>query len=557
MNQPNFDERVKPVLELKDVSIAYRSGHQSTRVVEQVSFSILPGEVVALVGESGSGKTTTAQSIIGLLAENGHIESGSILLNGIDISRWSARRLDSLRGSSISLIPQDPTSSLNPVKTIGDQVAEVLQIHRRKMPRKARDARVVELLTRVGLSHPQQRATQFPHQLSGVMKQRVLIAIAIALQPALIIADEPTSALDVRVQKRILDLIDELRQEFGTAVLFVTHDLALAAARADRLLVFRKGQVQEQGITAEVLRAPKSDYTRQLFSDAPALTPRARSAVSQAQHPRGNAIEVRNVSKQFSLGGKNEQTFKALDDISFEVARGTTHSLVGESGSGKTTLARLLLGFQQPDSGQLFIDGVDIARLSGEALRQARKKIQLVYQNPFASLDPSQTLFKVIEEPLLNFYKLSREQRQSRVFEIAERVALPLNLLQRKPHELSGGQRQRVALARALILEPQVLVLDEATSALDVTVQAQILRLLVQLQQELGLTYLFISHDLATVRQISHSVSVLNQGKQVDNGDVESLFSRPTSSYTQELLSAIPGISPLSIPPLTAIKEFV
>ncbi|WP_369790494.1 dipeptide ABC transporter ATP-binding protein [Rouxiella sp. WC2420] len=557
MNQPNFDERVKPVLELKDVSIAYRSGHQSTRVVEQVSFSILPGEVVALVGESGSGKTTTAQSIIGLLAENGHIESGSILLNGIDISRWSARRLDSLRGSSISLIPQDPTSSLNPVKTIGDQVAEVLQIHRRKMPRKARDARVVELLTRVGLSHPQQRAKQFPHQLSGGMKQRVLIAIAIALQPALIIADEPTSALDVRVQKRILDLIDELRQEFGTAVLFVTHDLALAAARADRLLVFRKGQVQEQGITAEVLRAPKSDYTRQLFSDAPALTPRARSAVSQAQHPRGNAIEVRNVSKQFSLGGKNEQTFKALDDISFEVARGTTHSLVGESGSGKTTLARLLLGFQQPDSGQLFIDGVDIARLSGEALRQARKKIQLVYQNPFASLDPSQTLFKVIEEPLLNFYKLSREQRQSRVFEIAERVALPLNLLQRKPHELSGGQRQRVALARALILEPQVLVLDEATSALDVTVQAQILRLLVQLQQQLGLTYLFISHDLATVRQISHSVSVLNQGKQVDNGDVESLFSRPTSSYTQELLSAIPGISPLSIPPLTAIKEFV
>ncbi|EIC86151.1 ABC transporter ATP-binding protein [Serratia sp. M24T3] len=557
MNQPNFDERVKPVLELKDVSIAYRSGHQSIRVVEQVSFSILPGEVVALVGESGSGKTTTAQSIIGLLAENGHIESGSILLNGTDISRWSARRLDSLRGSSISLIPQDPTSSLNPVKAIGDQVAEVLQIHRRKMPRKARDARVVELLTRVGLSHPQQRAKQFPHQLSGGMKQRVLIAIAIALQPALIIADEPTSALDVRVQKRILDLIDELRQEFGTAVLFVTHDLALAAARADRLLVFRKGQVQEQGITAEVLRAPKNDYTRQLFSDAPALTPRARSAISQAAHPRGNAIEVRNVSKQFSLGGKNERTFKALDDISFEVARGTTHSLVGESGSGKTTLARLLLGFQQPDSGQLFIDGVDIARLSGEALRQARKKIQLVYQNPFASLDPSQTLFKVIEEPLLNFYKLSREQRQSRVFEIAERVALPLNLLQRKPHELSGGQRQRVALARALILEPQVLVLDEATSALDVTVQAQILRLLVQLQQELGLTYLFISHDLATVRQISHSVSVLNQGKQVDNGDVESLFSRPTSSYTQELLSAIPGISPLSIPPLTAIKEFV
>ena len=555
MSQPTFETN-KPVLELKDVSIVYRQGLQTTRVVDQVSFSIQPGEVVALVGESGSGKTTTAQSIIGLLAENGHLEHGSILLNGTDISGWSSRRLDSLRGSSISLIPQDPTSSLNPVKTVGDQVAEVLQIHRKKMPRKARDARVVELLTRVGLSHPEQRAKQFPHQLSGGMKQRVLIAIAIALQPALIIADEPTSALDVRVQKRILDLIDALRVEFGTAVLFVTHDLALAAERADRLLVFRKGKVQEQGITADVLRAPKSEYTRQLFSDAPALTPRARLA-SQGISENDNAIVVRNVSKQFALGGKNAPMFKALDDVSFTVARGTTHSLVGESGSGKTTLARLLLGFQRPDSGQLFIDGVDIAQLSGEPLRQARKKIQLVYQNPFASLDPSQTLFKVIEEPLLNFYKLSREERQSRVHQIAERVALPLELLQRKPHELSGGQRQRVALARALILEPQVLVLDEATSALDVTVQAQILRLLVQLQQDLGLTYLFISHDLATVRQISHSVSVLNQGKQVDNGDIESLFSQAASSYTQELLSAIPGISHLHVPPTTANKEYV
>jgi len=556
MSSLNSDTALRPVLELKDVSIVYSSGQQATRVVEQVSFSILPGEVVALVGESGSGKTTTAQSIIGLLAENGHIEHGSILLNGTDISRWSSRRLDSLRGSSISLIPQDPTSSLNPVKTVGEQVAEVLKIHRR-MPRKARDARVVELLTRVGLTHPEQRAKQYPHQLSGGMKQRVLIAIAIALQPALIIADEPTSALDVRVQKRILDLIDALRLEFGTAVLFVTHDLALAAERADRLLVFRKGQVQEQGITAEVLRAPKSEYTRQLFNDAPALTPRPLSALAHSAKHADSAIVVRNVSKHFSLGGKNTSAFKALDDVSLEVTRGTTHSLVGESGSGKTTLARLLLGFQRPDSGQLFIDGVDITQLSGEALRQARRKIQLVYQNPFASLDPSQTLFKVIEEPLLNFFKLSADQRRAKVHEIAERVALPLNLLQRKPHELSGGQRQRVALARALILEPQVLVLDEATSALDVTVQAQILRLLVQLQQELGLTYLFISHDLAIVRQISHSVSVLNQGKQVDYGDVESLFTQPTHAYTRELLSAIPGISHLRGAQPTPTKEFV
>lgn len=545
----------RPVLELQDVSIVYRSGHTATRVVEQVSFSIQPGEVVALVGESGSGKTTTAQSIIGLLAENGQIEQGRILLNGTDISRWSPRRLDSLRGKSISLIPQDPTSSLNPVKTVGDQVAEVLEIHRR-MPRKAREARVVELLTRVGLSHPEQRVKQYPHQLSGGMKQRVLIAIAIALQPALIIADEPTSALDVRVQKRILDLIDELRHEFGTAVLFVTHDLALAAERADRLLVFRKGKVQEQGITADVLRAPKSDYTRQLFTDAPALTP--RRALPHQPVGGESAIVVRNVGKHFSLGGKNAaQTFRALDDVSFEVTRGTTHSLVGESGSGKTTLARLLLGFQRPDSGQLFVDGVDIARLSGEALRQARRKIQLVYQNPFASLDPSQTLFKIIEEPLKNYFSLSGEARRAKVYAMAERVALPVDLLQRRPHELSGGQRQRVALARALVLEPQILVLDEATSALDVTVQAQILRLLQDLQQALDLTYLFISHDLATVRQLSHSVSVLNQGKQVDYGDTETLFTSPTDAYTRELLGAIPDFTHLRVPKPTATKEFV
>src|SRR5471030_3033000 len=519
-----------PVLALEDVSIAYSSGTQSQTVVHNVSFSIYPGEVVALVGESGSGKTTTAQAIIGLLAENGHLQQGAIRLNGIDISQWSQRRLDALRGARISLIPQDPTSSLNPVKTIGAQVAEILNIHRR-LPRKQRDERVVELLARVGLSHPELRAKQYPHELSGGMKQRVLIAIAIALQPALIIADEPTSALDVTVQKRILDLIDELRREFGTAVLFVTHDLAVAAERADRLLVFRHGKVQEQGITAEVLNAPKSDYTRQLFADVPALSGKHRASVRTASTE--SVLRVENVIKDFALGGKGKPAFRAVDNVSFSIARGTTHSLVGESGSGKTTLARILLGFQQPDSGHVFIDGQDITQLKGEALRQLRRKIQLVYQNPFASLDPSQTLFKVIEEPLLNFEPLSTEERRQRVHKIAERVALPL--------ELSGGQRQRVALARALILEPQVLVLDEATSALDVTVQAQILSLLQELQDSLGLTYLFISHDLATVRQISHSVSVLNRGQQVDSGDVESVFAHPGSDYTKELINAIPG----------------
>ncbi|WP_421507913.1 dipeptide ABC transporter ATP-binding protein [Erwinia rhapontici] len=533
-----MSESITPVLQIENLNIAYRSGQQHKRVVHNVSFRVNRGEVVALVGESGSGKTTTAQAIIGLLTQNGERESGKIWLNGTEITHWSQKRLDALRGASISLIPQDPGSSLNPVKTIGDQVGEILLLHER-LSRREREERVIALLARVGLSHPEQRTRQYPHQLSGGMKQRVLIAIAIALKPALIIADEPTSALDVTVQKRILDLIDELRRESGTAVLFVTHDLAVAAARADRILVFRQGEIKEQGSTDAIIHHPQHAYTRQLFADAPALsgglTTPPEASFSQP------AIEISGLNKYFSLG--KEEGFQALNNVSFSVARGTTHALVGESGSGKTTLARILLGFQQADSGRIVLDGIDISALHGEALRQLRQKIQLVYQNPFASLDPSQTLFRVIEEPLLNFAPVSREERRQRVEEVASRVALPLALLVRKPHELSGGQRQRVAIARALVLRPQILVLDEATSALDVTIQAQILTLLQQLQQELGLTYLFISHDLATVRQLAHSVSVLRAGQQVDCGNTANIFSLPASDYTRELIAAIPALT--------------
>lgn len=535
-----------PLLALENLTLSYRNGHQRQRVVNNVSFTLEAGEMVALVGESGSGKTTTAQAIIGLLAENGERDAGRILFNGVEISRWSQRRLDSLRGARISLIPQDPGSSLNPIKTIGSQVAEVLALHQR-LSRKARDERVIALLARVGLSHPEQRAQQYPHQLSGGMKQRVLIAIAIALQPALIIADEPTSALDVTVQKRILDLIDELRRESGTAVLFVTHDLALAAQRADRLLVFRHGEVQEQGPTARVIASPGSPYTRRLFADLAALAPPALPGPAALACP---ALVAEGVSKAFPLGPRGSQPLQALRDVSFSVPRGTTHALVGESGSGKSTLARILLGFQPADSGRIVLDGIDTTGLSGEAQRQMRQKIQLVYQNPFASLDPSQSLYQIIEEPLLNFAPLSKSERRARVEAVTTRVALPLELLARKPRALSGGQRQRVAIARALVLQPGILVLDEATSALDVTVQAQILALLQQLQQQLGLTYLFISHDLATVRRIAHSVTVLRAGEVVDQGPVAALFAHPTSDYTRELIDAIP---PLGLPP----KEYV
>ncbi|QYM97956.1 dipeptide ABC transporter ATP-binding protein [Dickeya ananatis] len=529
-----------PVLELEDVAIAYRDDDGERTVVEGVSFVIQPGEVVALVGESGSGKTTTAQAVIGLLAHNGRLTRGAIRLNGTEISRWSPSRLDSIRGRVVSLVPQDPGSSLNPVKTIGDQVDEMLRLHQ-KSDRHSLRQQTLTLLTRVGLTRPELRASQYPHELSGGMKQRVLIAIAIALKPALIIADEPTSALDVTVQKRILDLLDELRRENNTAILFVTHDLRVAAERADRLLVFQKGYIQEQGPARQVLSAPQSQYARTLLANIPSLTHRP-SRVSVNRPAAGQPmVQVEQLVQEFPLAGDHKQRFRAVDTVSFSVTPGTTHAIVGESGSGKTTTARLILGFQRPTAGRILIDGTDMTQLRGEALRQFRQTIQLVYQNPFSSLDPSQRLFDIVEEPLRNFNRHSRTERASRVHEMFERVALPASLLQRRPAELSGGQRQRVAIARALVLEPKVLVLDEAVSALDVTVQAQILRLLNELQASLGLTYLFISHDLAVVRQIADTVSVLYHGKQVESGPVDRIFAQPAERYTQELIDAIPG----------------
>ena len=532
-----------PLLEVQDLVIAYRDhGGQEQRVVHGLSFSVAPGEVVALVGESGSGKTTTAQAVIGLLADNGRREQGSIRLQGTEVSDWSAARWNSIRGRVLSLVPQDPTTSLNPVRTVGDQVGEVLRIHGLR-DRAAIEARVIDLLTRVGLSQPALRARQYPHELSGGMRQRVLIAIAIALRPALIIADEPTSALDVTVQRRILDLIDELRRETGTAVLLVTHDLGVAADRAHRLIVMQGGRIQEQGPTLELLRNPQSAYTRRLLSDAPSLTPAPRrtAPATAAAATEDWAIEVEDLVHDFQAPGRGRGVFRAVDGLSLRLRRGSTHAIVGESGSGKTTTIRDIVGLGRPTSGRIRIAGTELTGLRGEALRQLRRKVQLVYQNPFSSLDPRQRVFDIIEEPLLNFEPLPAQERRQRVLDMLERVGLPAAVLERRPHALSGGQRQRVAIARALVLQPEVVVLDEAVSALDVTVQAQILALLAQLQQDLGLSYLFISHDLAVVRQIADTVSVLRAGKVVDAGSVEDVFLRPTSDYTRELMDAIPG----------------
>jgi peptide/nickel transport system ATP-binding protein len=429
---------------------------------------------------------------------------------------------------------------------VGAQIGEALRIHRRG-DRRTISRTVIELLTRVGISDPELRARQYPHELSGGMRQRVLIAAAIALRPRLIIADEPTSALDVTVQRRVLDLIDDLRTEFGTAVLLVTHDLGVAAQRADRLVVMRDGRVEEQGPTAVVLAAPTAEYTKLLVRDAPSLTPRgfrrpppaAPAADGAPATDSPPAIVARDLVKEFRVGGS---PFRAVDGVSFEVPRGTTHALVGESGSGKTTTARMVVRFATPTSGSVTVGGVDIGPLRGEQLRQLRRRVQLVYQNPAGSLDPRQSVADIVAEPLRNFRLADRSGRGRRVRELIDRVALPQTVLDRRPRELSGGQRQRVAIARALAVDPEVLVLDEAVSALDVTVQAQILDLLDGLQRELGLTYLFISHDLSVVRQISDTVSVMRKGRIVESGTTQQVFEAPRHEYTRELLAAVPGV---------------
>jgi peptide/nickel transport system ATP-binding protein len=535
------------LLELDRLDVAYRTAAGPRRVVHDVSFEVRPGEVVALVGESGSGKTTTSSAVLGLLPSGGRVEEGAIRLSGVDISAWSDRRLESVRGARIGYIPQDPVSSLNPVRPVGVQLADTFRIHGRG-DRRAVRGRVLELLERVGLDDPSLRAKQYPHELSGGMRQRVLIANAVALEPELVIADEPTSALDVTVQRRILDLIDELRREHGTAVLLVTHDLGVAAERAERVVVMQHGRIVEQGRTESMLDAPGEAYTRRLLADAPGLVehefrhPRPPlylrdPSVAAAENPF--ALVASGLTKTYAVGGGREP-FRAVDDVSFRVLRGTTHAVVGESGSGKTTTARIVSRFVRPDAGSVELGGTEVTSLSGAAKRDFRRRVQLVYQNPFASLDPRQSVAEIIAEPLRNFGIGDRRARAEAARQLIDRVALPAEVATSRPAELSGGQRQRVAIARALALEPELVVLDEAVSALDVTVQARILELLEELQGELGLSYLFISHDLAVVQRISHTVSVMRRGRIVEHGQTEQVFRAPQHEYTRELLDAVP-----------------
>jgi len=541
------------LLEVSNLSVSYTLAGQARPAVRDVSFTVDRGEVVAIVGESGSGKSTTAHAVIHLLASNASVDAGTILFDGTDLTGLSRRAWREVRGRAIGLIPQDPTTSLNPVKRVGRQVGEPLLIHG-LATRRGADAQAVELLRLAGIGEPEARAKQFPHQFSGGMKQRALIATALAAEPKLVIADEPTSALDVTVQKQILDHIDTLAATLGTAVLLITHDLGVAADRADRIIVMQNGGIVETGPARQVLEDPRHPYTRALIAAAPGLRGGSDVAAEVAQRPQRPPVdpsapallEVVGLRKEFPLPGRD--TLVAVDDVSFRVDRGETLAIVGESGSGKSTTARLALRLERPTAGGIRFDGSDLVAASREELRALRRRFQLVYQSPFASLDPRFTIAQVIDEPL-RAYGVDKAERVARVRELIDQVALPAGTASRRPAELSGGQRQRVAIARALALHPDLVVLDEAVSALDVSVQAQILDLLAAVQRDVGVSYLFISHDLAVVREISDRVAVMQHGRIVEQGATAQVLGAPREEYTRRLIDAIPG-STLPVPVL-------
>ncbi|MGJ5202805.1 dipeptide ABC transporter ATP-binding protein [Bradyrhizobium sp. HKCCYLR20261] len=526
-----------PLLRVDGLSVSY--GRQ--QVVSGVSFELGRGRSLALIGESGSGKSTIARAVLRLLPSGGQA-TGRVVFDGKDVLALSERRFRPLRGRAIGFVPQDPGNALNPVRTIGAQALEAAALLD-EPDHRVRQQRILETFAQVGLDNPQRVIESYPHQLSGGMLQRVLIGLAVLPRPSLLVADEPTSALDVTIQKRILDLLSRLQAQLDISLLLITHDLAIAAERTDALVVLKDGVVQESGRTAAVFSAPASAYARKLHADVPALNPdryaglRASGARNLAQGTAAK-IAVHAVTKTFSVG---DRTLTAVDDVSFTVPAGTTHALVGESGSGKTTTIRLLLGLEQPDSGTIAVAGETLNGRAPAALRSAWRHLQLIYQNPFTSLDPTWTVERLVREPLDRFKIGTAESRRAQVRQSLADVGLGEHLLARKPGALSGGQRQRVAIARALVLRPDVIVLDEPTSALDVTVQADIVEVLLSLQASLGLTYVFVSHDLALVRQLAHTVSVMHRGRIVEHGTVAEIFDTPREPYTRALLASIPS----------------
>ncbi|MEV7609554.1 ABC transporter ATP-binding protein [Microbacterium sp. NPDC089320] len=540
-----------PLLSIRDLRVAFKTQEGLREVLHGVSFDVMPGETVAIVGESGSGKSTTATAIVNLLPGTGQVTGGSITLEGRELTTLNRREIEAVRGRDIGFVPQDPMSNLNPVWSIGFQVKEAIRANGIAQGRDAAKARTVEVLQQAGLSDAEKRLHQFPHQFSGGMRQRALIGMGLAADPKLLIADEPTSALDVTVQRVILDHMASLTRDKGTSVLLITHDLGLAAERADKIIVMNGGNIVESGPSREILENPQHPYTKRLVAAAPSVASQRIQAVVE---DRGietiedlaaipPTVRVAGLTKDYRIrqGNFRSEAFRAVDDVSFEIPRGKTLALVGESGSGKSTVAKMVLKLEEPTSGTIEIDGQDVSRLSSAQAFGLRRRMQPVFQDPYGSLDPLRNIGNTIAEPMQIHGVGDRASQRERVEELLDQVSLPRVLASRYPNELSGGQRQRVAIARALALKPDIIVLDEAVSALDVLVQDQVLQLLAELQSELGLTYLFITHDLAVVRVSSDLVCVMEKGKIVEQGTVDEIFANPQQEYTDRLLKAIPG----------------
>ena len=523
------------VLAIEHLSVSLPRGADRAHAVKDVSLEVRRGEVVCIVGESGSGKSVTASAVMGLLPKGQlAVTAGSVRLVGEDITRASRARLRALRGSRMSMIFQEPMTALNPVHPVGRQIEEVLRCHRWKGDAKKR---VLDLMADAHLPDPGKIYHAYPHQLSGGQRQRVMIAMALILEPALLIADEPTTALDVTTQAQILSLLKDLRTEHGTGVLFITHDFGVVADIAERVAVMKDGLVVETGTADEVLRSPREDYTKMLIAAVPKLVPRpARAAAGE------RVLETVGVSKYFAGGGmlQPRREVRAVDNVDLTLRRGETLGIVGESGSGKSTVARCVARFVDPTGGAILIDGEDIAALPREKLRDVRRRVQMIFQDPYRSLNPRRTVGQSIVEGPMN-YGLSRAEAMKRARELVETVGISGNALDRYPHQFSGGQRQRLCIARALAMEPELLIADEAVSALDVSVQAQVLTLLEDIRDRFNLAMLFITHDLRVAARLCDRIAVMQRGRVVETGATAEIFAAPRHEYTRALFAAIPG----------------
>ena len=562
---------MEPILTINDLSVTFRTEGENVSATRGVSLTVNRGEILALVGESGSGKSVTSLSILQLLpTPPAEYTSGSILLydggQTTDLLRLSAGELRQVRGNRIAMIFQEPMTSLNPVMKCGRQVAEAILEHKEVSASEAK-RQAVEWFRKVQLPDPEGMYNRYPHQLSGGQKQRVMIAMAMCCQPALLICDEPTTALDVTVQKTILELIKDLQQEQQMGVIFITHDLGVVAEIADRVAIMYKGEIVEQGDKQAIFGSPAHPYTQALIACRPALHPKGEKlpvvadflqgkreapavprSVEPPSHTKDLLVAVKDLTVKFptrtNLFGKPLAFTTAVDGVSFDIYKGETLGLVGESGCGKTTLGRTLLRLVEPSSGQILIAGTDITHLEAQQLKAFRKDVQLVFQDPYSSLNPRLTIGDALEEPMAITGMLpGKKERKQRVADLLDKVNLPAATAGRYPHEFSGGQRQRIVIARALALSPTFLVCDESVSALDVSVQAQVLNLLNDLKKELGLTLLFISHDLSVVRYMSDRIMVMNRGKIIESGPSEQVYNHAQSEYTQKLLAAIPKVT--------------